>query len=130
MNTEILYSYRDASNYKTHRYEILEGKINNEQIYAIISCLEDGELFIPSQVGLDDLQGELQAHDTKDWDDDHCWHEINSESFSPTDKEPTCSLTIKQLVKNFKKARHEGWHLFEVGHKLTNNFAGKTPTHQ
>ena len=60
MNTEILYSYRDASNYKTHRYEILEGKINNEQIYAIISCLEDGELFIPSQVGLDDLQGELQ----------------------------------------------------------------------
>ena len=55
---------------------------------ALRGGLSDGEWFIPSQVGLPDLQGDLQAYDSEksrreyashpDLDPDHPWHEIEA----------------------------------------------------
>lgn len=50
-NTRISYLYRDASNYKQHNEVVVPGTFTQEQIEAIIGCLDAGEYFIPVQVG-------------------------------------------------------------------------------
>ena len=59
-NTLIEYMYRDASNYKKTNVAVLKGRISLGQIGLIESSLNDGEFFIPGQVGLQDLQGEFE----------------------------------------------------------------------
>ena len=99
MNTQINYLYRDASNYKVYNECVIEGEITDEQIMTIIGCLEDGEYFIPEQVGLD-------ANRFSDFtDDDHCLMELCKQDFSHTDKKPTVNLNCEQLVRNFEDAK-------------------------
>lgn len=67
MNTRIDYLYRDASNYKQPNSVVVSGLFTARQVGEILGCLNDGEYFIPSQVGLPETRfGEIT-------EDDHCW---------------------------------------------------------
>jgi hypothetical protein len=102
MNTIVAYLYRDASNYKQHEKFILLGEITEEGKAAVLSKLEGGENFIPSQVGLDDLQTRMPS---EIGEDDHVWHELDSDCFSLTKDAPTLKMTASELVKRFKAVK-------------------------
>ena len=116
MNTRISYMYRDANNYKVSTHVILEGELSKSQIKKMLDLTKGGD-FIPSQVDLDDLQDGLQCYDSKDWGEDHCWHEIEEDSFSLTNDAPTTQMTAKELYNNWIETKGE-WKEFEVGHIL------------
>lgn len=112
MNTAFHYLYRDASNYKAGRTVVLEGVPTPDDLDAVRAALSDGEWFIPSQVGLDDLQGELQALDSEASrnadginEDDHLWHELTlPEDISETDEPPTPGMpSLADLVERFRR---------------------------
>lgn len=98
-NTEIYYLYRDASNYKKGNTVIVSGTFSEEQIDTIIECLDEGEYFIPKQVGLPE---ERFGKWTKD---DHCWFELNRDGFRKTEAMATVAITAEALVSNFIKAK-------------------------
>ena len=104
-NTLLSYMYRDANNYKVGRTVILEGELSPKQIQDIrnkIGSDEDDNGFVPHQVGLDDLQAELQAFDSKDWDDDLSAHELTE--LEPTGYAfPNGTMTAQELYDNFMK---------------------------
>lgn len=109
MNTRIDYMYRDGSNYKAYTSVVLAGAIEAHQLGMILDALDEGIYFIPSQVGLEDLQGQLQAFDSADEldedganEDDHPWHELAGDDFSITEADPTVSMTVAQLAEAFK----------------------------
>jgi hypothetical protein len=77
-HTLIEYMYRDASNYKTTKVVLLEGRLTDQQIEKILGTLEDKMFFIPGQVGLPDLQGEFEHGAGWHEQDDHVWHELQS----------------------------------------------------
>ena len=104
MNTKITYLYRDAGNYKAHHEVIVQGKIT---LALVQPCLEDGEHFIPSQVGLPDLQAQLGPAN----EDDHAWHELGPESFEPTTEPITVAITARTLLSRFRRAHAHGWEL-------------------
>lgn len=95
--------YRDGSNYKTWRTVVLEGTITEEELKACFASECEGVEFIPSQVGLDDIQSELACYPSAD---DHVWHQFCSAQ--PTDRKPDIKLTAAQLLKNFQ-ARKDNW---------------------
>lgn len=72
------YSYRDGGNYKQHHESRFQGTLNDLDIAILATAFNAGEdeSFIPSQIGLDDLQPE--------WgDDDHVWHSFEGMALSP-----------------------------------------------
>ncbi len=72
--------------------------------------LYDKEFFIPSEIGLKDLQPEnLDA-------DDHIWHEILE--ISHTQEKPTVGITAEKIISNFKKTSLEGWNILEASKRL------------
>lgn len=98
-NTRIFYLNRDSCNYKTHHAPVLPGSLTSKQYSEILACLEDGEYFIPDQVGLDD---------TRNWDYDEevdqPWWELVG--YEPTDQKPTVSHpTTEELMASFKEAK-------------------------
>lgn len=101
-NTCIGYLYRDASNYKQWNEAVVSGAITAEQIETIMSCLPDGENFIPSDVGLPETRFETFT------EDDMEWFELSKEGFSATHKEPTTDLSVEDLVNAFL-AKKEEW---------------------
>ena len=106
-NTEIWYLYRDASNYKRHNRQVVSGQITETKVADIISCLDDGEYFIPEQVGLPADRLDEYERDS----DDHCWLELAAEDFSGTFEKPTVDLDINELVANFRAAKGR-WEAF------------------
>jgi hypothetical protein len=62
--------YRDGSNYKSLNHVVFSGQINSDIIKDLLN--EKLYEFVPSQIGLVDLQGCLGDIN----EDDHCWHEI------------------------------------------------------
>jgi hypothetical protein len=100
-NTRLHYLYRDGSNYKTGADVVLAGNLSTEQIDAIVAKLDDGEHFIPSQVGLIDLQPNLQVWDTKPSEDDHAWHALERDDIEATADAPTTELTAAELAAAF-----------------------------
>lgn len=66
MNTVFSYLYRDADNYKARETVVLTGAPRPGDFDVIQSALDDGCFFIPSQVGLPDLQEQLQQYDSPD----------------------------------------------------------------
>ena len=103
--------YRDASNYKVSSEVIFQGKINSEMI--IVHLEEKLDSFVPSQIGLEDLQGELQIFDEMDYEEDTCWHELIC--IEKTFEEPTDERTIYEFAKQI--IGHEFFEE-EVGHIL------------
>lgn len=103
-NTKISYLYRDASNYKITTGIILKGEITETQKKAIMDSLDEGEYFIPEQIGL------IHPMFSDGWtEDDHCFCELNSDDFSICEDEPTEELSIEELVDRFVKAGKDGW---------------------
>jgi hypothetical protein len=107
-NTATRYMYRDASNYKVARTVVFEGRFTDQQLADINDNLFDGESFIPSQVGLEDLQDVLREYDTspQSLEDpesaDHVWHDITG--FAHTDNDPTEAATFSGFADAFKAA--------------------------
>ncbi len=98
-NTEIHFLYRDASNYKKYNTVVVAGAINAAQIERIRVSLNEGEYFIPEQIGLP-----CERFDDVTWDD-HCWCELDPEyDIAPTDADVTVDLTVEELVKAFEAA--------------------------
>lgn len=100
MNTKIEYLYRDADNYKMWNEAVVEGEITPEQIEQIMDCLEDGEHFIPNQVGLEEMR-----FSNVDPQSDHCWFELYPDGFSQTDKKPDSGMDVETLISNFLAAK-------------------------
>ena len=98
--------YRDASNYKTYGEVIVLGEIEEQQLH---SYLWEGDFFVPSEVGLLDLQEGAFT------EDDHIWHEI--EFLQSTDTSPTTKISAKQLLEGFKDLHKKGWNQFSVFEK-------------
>lgn len=98
MNTRIFYQYRDADNYKNYSEVIINGVLLLDDIKCFF---RDGEFFIPSEVGLEDLQ--VQPLSVVD----HIWHEITD--LSNTEDVSNCDLNSEQLLKNFRYADSIDW---------------------
>lgn len=98
MNTKFSYLYRDAWNYKKFHSLILLGVVSLEEIEPF---LREHTFFIPSEVGLPDLQEEV----FKSYD--HIWHEI--EAVELTDERPTVAFDASSFLTNLKKAHSQDW---------------------
>ena len=98
MNTSFEYLYRDAVNYKIFETIVLCGALRIDEITPF---LHEGEFFIPSQVGLIDLQPSVKT------EYDHGWHEIVE--VKPTDEEVTITLTTAKLAASFRDAAANHW---------------------
>lgn len=72
-NTRIVYMYRSAGNMKLSHSVVVPGH-DPDAIATIRAALEDGYLFIPSQVGMHGLQNDQGWELTED--EDHVWHEL------------------------------------------------------
>ena len=100
MNTLLEYLYRDASNYKQHGSVVLKGSVS---LNSIRHLLFDRTYFIPSQVGLPDLQYKFKEQGFKyPTGDDHSWHEIVL--MRPTTKKPTVPLRRNEFLSRLKKS--------------------------
>ncbi len=73
--------------------------------------LNEGMFFIPSEIGLPDLQDEYFG------EDDHIWHEI--EFIEASDEAATVEINSSELIERFRKAHSEGWNEYEVMERLT-----------
>lgn len=102
MNTLISYTYRDASNYKSHNQAIVAGELSEADKQVILTCLDYETYFIPHLVGL----GEKTFDDyDPNGQDDHPWFELGYYSFESTPAEPTVSVTASELVERFKACK-------------------------
>lgn len=102
-NTRIDYMYRDANNYKQSDHVVMAGALTIEEATAIVDGLDEEDGFVPSAVGLDDLQERMVT----DWEDDadHPFHEIDG--ISLTGSEPTTDMTAAEFVVRFAEADWE-----------------------
>jgi hypothetical protein len=98
VNTRISYLYRDACNYKKFNEVVISGVISEKRIKSL---LKEELFFIPSDVGLQDLQDEIFLSD------DHIWHEF--EKIELTEEEPTVEIKAVLLIKKFKAAFSNNW---------------------
>jgi len=96
-NTRIDYMYRDAANYKKRSSVVFKGKISRELLTILRENMSEEEYFIPSQVGLEDLQHYMESFPDED---DGVWHEL--EDISLTDKESTDPRTIEEFAAAVK----------------------------
>lgn len=99
-NTKINYLYRDASNYKVRNSCVINGVLSKDQMKTILSCLHEGEYFIPSLVGLPEVK-----FDEYDPEDDHEWFELSEFSFEISRARADISLTTQDLVAAFIKCK-------------------------
>lgn len=71
-NTRVDWMYSDASNYKQHSSVVLPGVPDPADLARLQTLVDNGEAFLPGQVGLEPLYGQNESH----YDDDHIWHEL------------------------------------------------------
>lgn len=96
MNTKIVYTYRDASNYKAGGSEIVKGIVTD-------SDLKTMEYFIPHEVGLPELQQQLTIYNGGGYtDDDHVYHELDD--YEQTEDRPTIEMTAGEFIKKYNNA--------------------------
>jgi hypothetical protein len=95
VNTRITYQYRDAANHKQRESVVFAGAITQSERTALVAHLDAGMWFVPSQVGLADLQARFGRLTT----DDHAWHELDVEddAIELTEAAPTHG-TIHEFV--------------------------------
>ena len=129
-NLKFSYVYIDGNNNKFPRDVVAKGKLTPVEIRTILDCcqqhhpkkrgLHSSFLFIPSQVGLENLQVpaepiesdldrngnavDLSSYDPYQHGPDHAWHHLAATSIEDTDEEPTIALTAKKLLTAFKAA--------------------------
>ena len=98
MNTRFEYMYRDGENYKQYAEVVIKGALTPEQLRPY---LYDGQFFLPSEVGLEDLQEYPYRHY------DHIWHE--PVAADPTNDAPTVEVRAEDLVARFQHAGRTKW---------------------
>ncbi len=69
--TRVSYGYIDATNCKRFSSTVFRGRFTVEQLRFIASRLDEGEYFIPAQIGLECLQLAFNEEG-----DDHYWHKL------------------------------------------------------
>lgn len=74
--TEIHIRYRDANNNKEGTTLTFDGAITAQQITQLVSDLDDGLYFIPTQVNLPHLGERLTNFPNEA---DHAWHELDTD---------------------------------------------------
>jgi hypothetical protein len=100
MNTRVEYVYRDADNYKQFASVVLMGEITPEERARIAAGLDGSECFIPSQVGLEDLQPRMPFFPNPD--SDHVWHELDTSlGITLVDYPPTEDLDVHVFASKF-----------------------------
>jgi hypothetical protein len=90
--------YRDGENYKQYNEVVIGGEFTLDQLRP---HLYEGESFMPSEVGLEDLQ-EYPYRNC-----DHIWHQLVSAE--PTKDAPTVEMGAEALVVCFRKAGEVNW---------------------
>jgi hypothetical protein len=101
VNTRIDYMYRDGANWQSYGHAVLAGELSDADRALIRENLDSGEYFIPSQVGLPDLQYKDATYYHPDYD--HVWHELNvDEDFEPTNAPPTVQFTAHEFAERFR----------------------------
>lgn len=100
MNTLISYVYRDGNNYKQGEFLVVPGEMDKN---AVFDCCDEGEYFIPGQVGLPELQPQMTSFPSAA---DHVWHEL--EDIELTEEEPNAKMTAEDLEKRFEEAK-DNW---------------------
>jgi len=103
MNTLFSYLYRDSCNYKKFYDVVFSGNLTIDQIEPYF---KDGQFFIPSEVGLLDLQPYPFTFN------DHIWHEVIS--LTPTHDLPTINLTGKKITQKFMSAHARDWNEYNI----------------
>jgi hypothetical protein len=103
LNTKIIYQYRDAENYKKWTEVVIRGELLSD---AITPLLYEGEFFIPSEIGLDNLQKLPFKYY------DHVWHEI-LEIYS-TNNQATVNSTADKLLEHFEQANDHNWNIGKI----------------
>ena len=105
-NTLVVYSYRDASNYKSTTAVVLEGSLSESQAKTVLeACEPDGDdaMFVPEALGLPlNLPGKYNP------DVDHPWayFSIKSrENFIPTTAPAETGITTERLVELFESSK-------------------------
>lgn len=96
--TIVPYLYRDATNGKAHGRAVFAGAITADQRESLRLALDEGEYFIPSQVGLDSLRPLMGDRN----ENDHPWHEIEVDNIEvdPMGRaRPTAALAIADWVE-------------------------------
>jgi len=107
MNTRFEYMYRDGQNYKQYNEVVIKGEFTLDQLRP---HLYEGEFFMPSEVGLDDLQ-EYPYRNC-----DHVWHQLVSAE--PTEDAPTAEVDADELVAGFRKAGALKWETALVDERM------------
>lgn len=107
LNSVINYLYRDAANYKIHNRCVINGLLSKEQQETILSCLDDGEFFLPQLVGMPE-----KRFDEWDEEDDHLFFEMDAGAFETTDKACDIQTTPDELTARFQ-ARKDNWNVDE-----------------
>lgn len=110
MNTKFSYMYRDASNYKQHQDVVFEGELSATDRTKLYDHCDENLYFIPSQVGLEDLQERMTGFPGGD---DHVWHELDG--IESTVEPATETQTASQFVKAFLKAK---WDVVKASKEL------------
>ena len=98
MNTSFEYLYRDAANYKVFETVVLCGSL---RIDDLTPFLHEDAFFLPTLVGLFDLQSSVKT------EFDHGWHEVVE--VKPTDGEATMPVTAAELAVAFREAAEKHW---------------------
>ncbi len=114
MNTEFSYMYRDGDNYKQCESVIFAGEVTQKELEMILSNREESEFFIPSQVGLEDLQSRMSSFPDGS---DHVWHELQISDIALIDTEPTESIDIHAFALKFKDKLGE-WDVLKAAEEL------------
>ncbi|NMP24910.1 hypothetical protein [Sulfobacillus harzensis] len=104
MNTRIAYLYRDGANNKQGGEVVLAGALSDEQIADIRHACDDGQWFIPGDVGLPELQAVWVEKGYPLTADDHVWHELVD--FEATADSPTLAMTAAAFYERFVSVAH------------------------
>ena len=101
-NTRIAYSYQDPSGNEVLESLVLVGRLTDADGAAIAKTLHQNQYFIPSQVGLENLQERLGREIAND---DSIWHRWEWRGMQDTEDAPTTDLLASTLVESFEYAR-------------------------
>jgi hypothetical protein len=97
------YCYRDASNYKSWGFLLLQGAASNADIEDMVRHFVAGEFFIAEQLGIPPLYAELWAFSGGPTIADHVWHTFSAlRSATAQERKAPIFDTVKNLIRKIK----------------------------